>query len=89
MSHMPYDLKTIIDKRKVGLSIPEVKCIFVQLISALEFMHHNWYMHRDLKPSNVLYNNKGCFKLCDFGLARHFGDPVVPYSPVVQTLWYR
>lgn len=29
------------------------------------------------------------FQIGDFGLAREFGDPLKPYTPVVVTLWYR
>jgi len=44
-----------------------------------------------------LFNNKGVLKVCDFGLARYFGDPlplvpshrVAPFTTVVVTLWYR
>ncbi len=25
----------------------------------------------------------------DFGLAREYGDPLKPYTPIVVTLWYR
>ena len=41
------------------------------------------------KTSNILYSNKGYLKICDFGLARQFGDPLHPYTPTVVTLWYR
>ena len=28
-------------------------------------------------------------KIGDFGLAREYGSPLKPYTPVVVTLWYR
>jgi hypothetical protein len=28
-------------------------------------------------------------KIADFGLARHYGSPLQPYTPLVVTLWYR
>ncbi len=34
-------------------------------------------------------HSKGELKICDFGLARQFGDPVHKYTEVVVTLWYR
>lgn len=29
------------------------------------------------------------FQVGDFGLAREYGSPLKPYTPVVVTLWYR
>lgn len=62
-----------------------------QLLDAMEYMHRCWYIHRDLKTSNILYNTQGKLSVCDFGLARKYGDPIKPYSPsnTIVTLWYR
>ena len=60
-----------------------------QLLSGVAYLHDNWVLHRDLKTSNVLVNNRGQLKICDFGLARHYGDPFARTRRVVVTLWYR
>ena len=52
-------------------------------------MHDNWMLHRDLKASNLLLSHGGILKIADFGLARDYGSPLKPYTPVVVTLWYR
>lgn len=67
----------------------QVKRIVQQLLKGVEYMHENWVVHRDLKPANVLYDHFGNIKICDFGMARHFGDPVPQMSPVVVTRNYR
>jgi len=48
----------------------EIKCIVLQILSALNHLHSNSIIHRDLKLSNLLIDNKGIIKLADFGLSR-------------------
>ena len=60
-----------------------------QLLAAVAHLHDNWILHRDLKTSNLLLSHKGILKVGDFGLAREYGSPLKPYTPIVVTLWYR
>jgi len=71
------------------LGTAEVKCLLLQLIRAVEYLHRRWFIHRDLKTSNLLYNNAGKLAVCDFGLARRYEEPIRPYTHMVVTLWYR
>jgi serine/threonine protein kinase len=50
-----------------GLSEDESFKYFIQVASALNFLHQNNMIHRDLKPENILINKDGNVKLCDFG----------------------
>ena len=52
-------------------------------------MHTHWVIHRDLKTSNLLYTTTGQLKVCDFGMARRFGNPLKAYTADCITLWYR
>ena len=87
----PYDLAQLVDQhyhvhRKSPFSIPQVKRLMLQLLSALAFLHSRRILHRDLKLSNLLYSEKGELKLADFGLSRKYK---LPLTPKVVSLWYR
>ena len=89
MDFMEHDIKQLMAAMKQPFSPAEVKRLMLDLCAALEYMHDRWVFHRDLKPSNLLINNRGEVKVCDFGLARYYHDPLKAYSPTVVTLWYR
>ncbi|EPS43283.1 hypothetical protein H072_2753 [Dactylellina haptotyla CBS 200.50] len=89
MDFIEHDLKTLLDDMPEPFLQSEVKTLMLQLLSATATMHANWIMHRDLKTSNLLMNNRGQIKVADFGLARYFGDPCLPLTQLVVTLWYR
>ncbi|GER56056.1 kinase family protein [Striga asiatica] len=89
MEYMEHDLKALMETMKQPFSQSEVKCLMLQLLTGVEYLHDNWVLHRDLKTSNLLLNNCGELKICDFGLARQYGSPLKPYTHLVVTLWYR
>lgn len=89
MDYCDNDLKYCLDQCEQPFSAGEVKQLMLQLLSAIAFMHEHWYIHRDLKTSNLLYSNNGILKVCDFGMARRFGNPIAKYTQEVVTLWYR
>ncbi|CAA2999198.1 cyclin-dependent kinase G-2-like isoform X1 [Olea europaea subsp. europaea] len=89
MEYMEHDLKGLMETIKQPFSQSEVKCLMLQLLEGVGYLHDNWVLHRDLKTSNLLLNNSGELKICDFGLARQYGSPLKPYTQLVVTLWYR
>ncbi|KAK7246960.1 hypothetical protein RIF29_41833 [Crotalaria pallida] len=89
MEYMEHDLKALMESMKQPFSQSEVKCLMIQLLEGVKYLHDNWVLHRDLKTSNLLLNNRGELKICDFGLARQYGSPLKPYTHLVVTLWYR
>ncbi|KAL2332681.1 hypothetical protein Fmac_013894 [Flemingia macrophylla] len=89
MEYMEHDLKGLMEAMKQPFSQSEVKCLMLQLLEGVKYLHDNWVLHRDLKTSNLLLNNRGELKICDFGLARQYGSPLKPYTHLVVTLWYR
>ncbi|XP_077551265.1 testis-specific serine/threonine-protein kinase 6-like [Haemaphysalis longicornis] len=49
---------------------------FMQLVSALAYLHQNDIAHRDLKCENVLLTKDDLVKLADFSFARYCSDEV-------------
>ncbi|XP_054475283.1 cyclin-dependent kinase 10 isoform X2 [Anoplopoma fimbria] len=89
MSYCEQDLASLLENMQTPFSEAQVKCIVLQLLRGLEYLHHNFIIHRDLKVSNLLMTDNGCVKIADFGLARMYGIPQQPMTPRVVTLWYR
>eukprot|EP01029_Cantina_marsupialis_P005789 TRINITY_DN162876_c2_g1_i2.p1 TRINITY_DN162876_c2_g1~~TRINITY_DN162876_c2_g1_i2.p1 ORF type:complete len:430 (-),score=114.93 TRINITY_DN162876_c2_g1_i2:168-1457(-) len=90
MDFMDHDLHNLlINQMADSFMQSEVKCLLKQLLEGLNYLHQNWIIHRDLKTSNLLYGSDGTIKLCDFGMARQYGDPLGIYSHVIVTLTYR
>ena len=51
-------------------TLPWVKCIFIQLLTGLSYLHRNSVMHRDIKLNNILIRSDGVAMLCDYGWSR-------------------
>jgi len=89
---LPMDLKKYIETEnsKNRLLDPSlIQSYTYQLLLGLVFCHQRRIFHRDLKPQNLLIDEFGCIKIADFGLARAFSVPMLCYTPVAVTLWYR
>uniref|UniRef100_A0A914EAY7 cyclin-dependent kinase n=2 Tax=Acrobeloides nanus TaxID=290746 RepID=A0A914EAY7_9BILA len=92
MEYVEHDMKSLMElmrTKKKSFTIGQVKTLLRQLLSGVNYMHEEWVIHRDLKTSNLLLSHEGVLKIGDFGLAREYGDPLKPYTPIVVTLWYR
>lgn len=61
----------IVSKRR--LTEPETFLYFIQIVSAIDYLHKLNIVHRDLKPENLLLDKeKKIIKLVDFGLGRFY-----------------
>lgn len=80
--------------------LPETiaQCLFVQMLSAIKYLHKLNVIHRDMKPENILLVQDGDCLICkvtDFGLARVLeqqelaitlcGTPLYVSPEIVQT----
>ena len=84
----PKELGKSLHSIPYDLTASEVKTLLYQLLSGIAYLHRHWYFHRDLKSSNLLYRD-GVLKICDFGMARRYSNPLTKYTQHVVTLLYR
>ena len=76
LEYVSHDLMGLMDVAYRFTEV-QVKCIFKQLLDALQYMHDNKYVHRDIKSSNILIDHHFRLKLADFGLARSIEPPIL------------
>ncbi|CAJ0571434.1 unnamed protein product, partial [Mesorhabditis spiculigera] len=89
MEYCEQDLASMLDNLKIPFSEAQVKCIVLQILRGMAYLHKHHVLHRDLKVSNLLITSDGTLKIADFGLARTYGYDEHPMTPRVVTLWYR
>jgi len=89
MELVDFDLGLLIEHMQKPFTAGQVKCLAMQLLSALAAVHECFILHRDLKQTNLLLDKNGILKLCDFGLARRCSGFGKPCTPNVTSLWYR
>lgn len=95
------DLNGLLNNPRVDLNLPQIKCIMLQLLNGINYIHQNGYLHRDIKTANILLDHFGIIKIADFGLARLYhgeapkledsppGGGKYEYTGLVVTRWYR
>jgi negative regulator of the PHO system len=74
--YSPIDLHQVLEWRKrkqlPSLSVPILRTIFQDILSAVAHCHINGVLHGDIKPGNLLLSSNGIIQLCDFGLSTPF-----------------
>ncbi len=68
---MEFVEEDILNKINEKRQINELEALnyFQQIISSLQYLHHQNIAHRDLKPENILIDDKSSIKLSNFGLS--------------------
>ena len=57
MRYCEQDLASLIDNMKVPFTESQVKCIMVQLLEGLAYLHSKFIIHRDLKVESISHNS--------------------------------
>lgn len=98
--YMSVDLVGLLENPATHIEVPTIKCIMLQLLSGVDYIHQQHYLHRDIKAANILLDPNGVLKIADFGLARIYhgktpsrgngpGGGERAYTALVVTRWYR
>lgn len=63
MEYCEQDLASLLDNMTTPFSESQVKCLVLQVLKGLKYLHSNFIVHRDLKVSNLLLTDKGSVKI--------------------------
>ncbi len=67
MDYIPNGTLFSLIQKLHGLKENDAFKYFIQVASAIQFLHYNGLAHRDIKPENILIDDNKNIKLCDFG----------------------
>lgn len=78
-------LRNIIHEHK---KLPPERAIKItlEILDALDYIHHNGVVHRDMKPENIMLDQDDHIKLIDFGIAGKEGARRLTFSKLSQVM---
>ena len=63
MEYCEHDLASLLDNMKTPFTEAQIKCLSLQLLEGVKFLHQLYIIHRDIKVSNLLLKNDGTLKI--------------------------
>lgn len=66
----------------------EILIIFLEIVSAITYLHDKNILHRDLKTANIFLTSQRVVKLGDFGIAKMLSTKKKDANTVVGTPYY-
>ena len=70
--------------RDHDLNTRQIIELFINVCTAMEYVHQSNVIHRDLKPSNILVQKNGQPKIIDFGVALVLDPQISPQTMATQ-----
>jgi serine/threonine protein kinase len=52
-----------------SLPLDKIISISLDIAHGMAYIHSQGVVHRDVKPQNIIFNEEGCAKIVDFGIA--------------------
>lgn len=90
MEYCEQDLASLLDNMTTPFSESQVKCLILQVLNGLKYLHSKFIIHRDLKVSNLLLTDKGSVKI-GMGLSKkhtHFQNSSNFSKYFLSRLWF-
>ena len=81
-------LQLLLNERKNGFNVGEIRDILKQLKNTFEIMKDKKIIHRDLKLDNILIKNEGnniIYKLSDYGISKQLSSVSKCYTHAIGT----
>ena len=73
-------LKPLTVRIRQGMSVQDVANLGRDIATAIDVLSVHQMIHRDIKPQNIFVNDKGIYKLGDYGTARALGTGATAMS---------
>ena len=73
-------LQPLTDRIRHGMNVSDVVSLGKDIATAVDVLYKHHMIHRDIKPQNIFVNDKGIYKLGDYGTARALGTGATAMS---------